>query len=557
MKLKHRVFQYLIFLGFILPIVVMAVFSYAHLSRDLNRAVFDRRAAMAEIAATFAKEKLDHFVDLGISFSSRPYFVKFVKDGNWKDAAEILRNTLADFSFIHLFFLTDTEGTVRAGLPRDDELIGENFVFRDWYKGVSRDWRPYVSEVYETRYTPFYKVVAIAVPIKDEEGRPIGIMVFLVKLDVFTQWVGTYKFGASGFLFIVDHHGHIVAHPGFPPQGDIIDFSGVPSVRKALKGEEGSLLFYNDIEKQERLLVFKPVPHYGWGCVVTQSSREAFMVRDDTLKIAGILYLIALFLSSIIMIFILRYISAHEVTEEKIRRLNAELARRLVQLKDVNKELEAFSYSVSHDLRAPLRSIDGFSHIILEEYADRFDEKGRDYFKRIRAAAQHMAELIDDLLSLARVSRSELHFEEVDLSALAHKIAGSLKERHPGRDVEFLISPGMTARGDSLLLEGALINLLENSWKFTSKHVRAKIEFGVFKEKGKDVFFVRDDGAGFDMNYASKLFGAFQRLHTQGEFPGTGIGLVTARRILHRHGGRIWAEGAVEKGATFYFTLGG
>jgi len=227
------------------------------------------------------------------------------------------------------------------------------------------------------------------------------------------------------------------------------------------------------------------------------------------------------------------------------------------KLEGANQELEAFSYSVSHDLRAPLRTIDGFSRILQEDYGDDLDEDGKDYLGRVRNASQHMGNLIDDLLDLSRVTRSPLRREPVDLSAVAAEIAGNLKGSDPGRNVEFDIEPGLVAEGDANLLSVALENLLGNAWKFTSKKESATIEFGVETSGGETAYFVRDDGAGFDMAYAGKLFGAFQRLHMTEEFEGTGIGLATVQRIVHRHGGRVWAEGAVGRGATFYFTLGG
>jgi len=245
--------------------------------------------------------------------------------------------------------------------------------------------------------------------------------------------------------------------------------------------------------------------------------------------------------------------------EERLRALNAELearvAQRTAELETANRELEAFSYSVSHDLRAPLRSIDGFSQAVLEDYADRLDAVGQDYLRRVRAATQRMGRLIDDLLKLARVARSEFRRERVDLSAMARAIARDLQKAEPERDVEFVMADGVYAEGDSHLLRLALQNLLHNAWKFTAKKPRATIEFGVLDRGGPPVYFVRDDGAGFDMAYAGKLFGAFQRLHSTSEFEGTGIGLATVQRIIQRHGGRIWAEGAAGRGATFYFTL--
>jgi PAS domain S-box-containing protein len=269
-------------------------------------------------------------------------------------------------------------------------------------------------------------------------------------------------------------------------------------------------------------------------------------VRDQTGKIISV-------------IFIQKDITERHRMEEKVRRLNAELEQRVrertAQLEAANRELESFSYSVSHDLRAPLRSINSFSQILQDHLGKSIDKTDRDYFQRIFRNIKHMSELIEGLLTLSRLTRVPLKLQSVNLSELALEITRELQQQEPQHRAEILIEPELTVRGDPTLLQIVLNNLLRNAWKFTHKTESPRIEFRKQIMEGKPVFLVRDNGAGFDMNYADKLFKAFQRLHTEKDYEGTGIGLATVQRILQRHEGCIWAEGEVNKGATFYFTL--
>jgi len=240
---------------------------------------------------------------------------------------------------------------------------------------------------------------------------------------------------------------------------------------------------------------------------------------------------------------------------QTLRESFAQIERKNQELATLNREIEAFSYSVSHDLRGPLRSMDGFSMALLEDYGERLDDEAKDYLRRIRAASQRMGRLIDELLGLSRVTRAELSVKSVNLSVIAREIAESLEQQQPDRAVQWVIDDGMTVQADRSLMQIAMQNLLENAWKFTGKTDKPVIRVGMVEHDGKKDCFVADNGVGFDMAYADRLFGAFQRLHHESEFAGTGIGLAIVQRIFNRHDGRIWVHAKPGHGATFFFNL--
>jgi len=251
--------------------------------------------------------------------------------------------------------------------------------------------------------------------------------------------------------------------------------------------------------------------------------------------------------------------SKEQPSPEELLRTNAELEQRVreyaAKAEAATKELEGFCYSVSHDLRAPLRSVDGFTHALIESSSEKLDPVGREYLQRVRAASQRMGQLIDDLLHLSRVGRREMHMQEVNVSDVAVAVSRDLQNADPARRVEVAITPELYGRGDERLLKIVLENLLGNAWKFTSRTAHARIEFGRETKDDRDAFYVRDNGAGFDMTYADKLFMPFARLHSANEFPGSGIGLSIVQRVINRHGGRLWAEGKPGAGATVWFAL--
>ena len=368
-----------------------------------------------------------------------------------------------------------------------------------------------------------------------------------------------------------------------------LDEKAAEPMRLALEGKHGTIIGhdYRDINV---VAAYQYIPSIGWGLVAKMDKTEVFapltMLRNIAILLGGVSSIAVTVVGIAFSISTSKPINRLTVASERIsdgnydhkveidrndeigalansfNNMTSKLTHEIsehkkaeIRLTGLNTELEAFCYSVSHDLRAPLRGIDGFSRALEEDHADKLNLEGRDYLKRICAASHRMENLITDLLDLSRITRSKMNYKKVDLSALVKNKALELQETDPERQVEFVIEEGRCAEGDTNLLKIAIDNLMNNAWKFTGKHSQARIEFGMSLQDGKSVYFISDNGVGFDMAYADKLFGAFQRLHSLAEFEGTGIGLATVNRIIQRHGGSIWADGEIGRGAKFCFTL--
>jgi signal transduction histidine kinase len=538
------------------PISLVAAFNVLKSYHDFTAVTMSQRHMIASLAATTLHEKFERLTAIGISLATRVQFRRLIQAGQWDEAVDILRSVPEDFPFIERVFLADPHGTLMADTPALPDVRGVNFAYRDWYQGVNHTGIPYVSDAYQRAAAPQYHVIAAALPIKTDEHRITGILVLQVRLQSLLEWMYTIELGPGGVVYLVDRRGQMAAHPELAPDGELRDVSSVPSVEKVLRGEGGADIAFDPVAQAARVVAYAPVPGYGWGVMAEQPTRTAFAARDHEIRHLGLAYGLVVLASGTFAYWILRTLTERRRAAYRISALNADLQRWGAELEEANKELDAFSYTVSHDLRTPLSIIDGFSQALLENYAATLDARGRDYLQRICGATQRMADLIDALLGLSHVTRAELVWEGVDVSALARAIATDLQRCEPTRQAEFVIADGVVAHGDARLLGVVLENLFSNAWKFTAREPQARIEFGSLPQReGSLVFFVRDNGVGFDMVHADKLFRAFQRLHGRTEYPGTGVGLATVQRIIQRHGGRIWAEGAVGQGATFYFTL--
>ena len=542
-------------------IVGTAGYSYREINNELTAVTLSRRETVAQLAAITLAEKFGRVVDVAISLSTRVRVQELVAEGKWTEAIGYLHAVPRDLPQIERLFLADVGGTLMADVPALPGVRGTNFAPREWFQGVSRDWRPYVSPVYTRAAVPRLNVFAVAAPVKNATGNVAGILVLQIRIESLLEWIEAVDVGPEGFLYIVDSKGKLAFHSKHRDQEGIVELSGTTVVEKLRRGEHGVETGFDPAEREDSIVAYATVPQYGWGVVAQQPTRSSvgLATRDEQLQRLLTGYGLILLLGAA-TIFLISRIAIQRQRAEDDHRMKAELEQRVVertaQLNAANKDLEAFSYSVAHDLRAPLRSIDGFSQVLVEDYAGQLDEPGKDHLNRVRAATQRMGHLIDDMLALARVTRAEMRRATVDLSALAADVLAELQKSEPERKVDCRIEPDLVASGDAQLLRVVLANLLGNAWKYTARQPHPRIEFGALRNAdGAPTYFVRDNGAGFDMAYAGKLFGVFQRLHTLAEFPGTGVGLATVQRIVHRHGGQVRGEGMPDQGATFSFTL--
>ena len=416
--------------------------------------------------------------------------------------------------------------------------------------------------------------------------------------DLFTVTTEREGLGETGEVYIVNGDGYMITPSRFLDDVVLQKQINIDEISSSLglsrDSTVGDVALYNNYMGSEVISTGIMIPSMDWIVVAEKHTDEAFSpVRDLTSAmgwtVLGMLVLtvcIALLLSRTITAPILRlHRGAEELaagnldyrigttSKDEVGKLSRafdrmadslkastdELEQRVLerteQLETANKDLEAFSYSVSHDLRAPLRSIDGFSQVLLEDYSDQLDDQAKGYLDRMHQASLHMNQIIEGMVKLSGLARGELTYTQVDLSTMAVQIFDELQLGYPERKVEFIVDSGLVVDGDAELLQSVVDNLISNAWKFTSKKEDARIEFGFTDSTSKPAYFVRDNGAGFDMAEADKLFDTFKRLHANSEFEGTGIGLATVKRIINRHGGDIWAESVVDQGATFYFTL--
>jgi len=579
---------------------IVAVVTIQNSRQALYDTIVSNNRASSDVVAEFTRRYVEDAQMSARELASRPTVIRAVLNNAPEQVEPQLVHFLNTNARSDTVSIYDTTGTLWTSGVTNPVNRRRSASDREWFQQVIATGKPYLGVPVIARSTGT-ATAPYGVPIFDESGLTRAVLVMGIRLAVLSDAMALLRSSSAEQPSVVDlrQGGIILAdlnpdHLLKPVGGD------KEMLRLMLAGKRGKLEIENS-KGQWQLGVFSPVPGVPWAIRILEPIDEAFApVTEMTRKV--IFSVVAALLLTVAMgwwsatrvsrpLIQLRnavaslgedgtqrvnFSQADEIgelgrsfnqmadtivaKEKDLRKANEELeqrvAERTTQLEAANKELEAFSYSVSHDLRAPLRAIDGFSQALLEDCSDKLDREGKDYLDRICAGSHRMAQLIDDLLNLSRVTRSAIGRGQVNLSALAESIVAELRKTEPERRVNCEIAERLTTDGDERLLRVALENLLGNAWKFTGKCEQPKVEFGFVQNNGSSAYFVRDNGAGFDMAYADKLFGPFQRLHAMTEFKGTGIGLATVQRIVHRHGGRVWAEAQIGRGATFYFTLG-
>ncbi len=484
-------------------------------------------------------------------------FRKLIAEERWEEAIHILEAVPEDFPFIERLHLTDVHGIKRVEIPALDVGIGESFAHREWYQNVSRNWEPYISPVFERRAPPRRNIFAVAVPVKDQQDKPLAILVMHTDLGAFFDWARNIEIGPGGFLYIVDSKGQLAFHPKYPAQGEIIDYKEVPVVQLVLQGKTNVEITYNPVEKEKRVSAYVPAK-YGWGVIAQQPVTTAFAFKNRQMQHILFGYGLILLFSVLVIVLAAQIFRQRRKVDEDHRVMNElefRVAKRTHELEAVNRELESFSYSVSHDLRSPLRAIEGFTQIMVEDYGPQLDAEGNRLLLVIRDNARRMSMLIDDLLAFSRLGRQAMKAVDINMKQLVENVIHELQAQNTSQDMNFIIHPLPEARGDRTLIQQVWVNLISNAIKYSGSQPQSRIEVGSYTKDMEIVYYVKDNGTGFNMEYYDKLFMVFQRLHRTEDFPGTGIGLAIVQRVIARHGGRVWAESVVNAGATFYFSL--
>lgn len=514
----------------------MMYMSYEEIKNNLTNSEFERRQDIAFLAASVLKEKFDHLINIGQSFATRVQFRNLISQDQWTEAIKILDTIPQDFPFIEKILLLNPEGTLMADTPQLSGTVPKDFALTDWYQEMSKNWKPNISGVYKRNTQPQYNVIAVTIPIKSNEQQILGILVMQIRLETLLDWSRSLQVGPEGLVYFVDKNGFIAFHEDFSPQGDIVNFSKVEVVQKALQGKRGIEIIFNPTENEERIAAYEPVINHGWGVVVTQPTATAFASQKEHLKV----YLLAfslVFILSILLASALLYLRRREHQELKLK--------------------ENFLFQTIHSLRSPSVAI----NFILEKYdnndlAKKFPDMSKD-IQMIKEANHQMNRLIQYLFEIAKGERKEIPIkkEDVNIQALIEEIVQQYRPIFKKASVTFQYKEKKLPiiQGDKDVLDTIFRNIIDNAIKYNKKSGNIALATAV---KGKFVeITIGDTGRGIPANIINKLFTPYFRGDVSTEIQGTGLGLYITKKFLEKMKGIIKISSRKGKGTKVIIKL--
>ena len=572
-----------------LPIIIIGFIALQNYQISIEKEIIEKNELLTETISS----ELERFLDASLSFLKQIAYVIEKEDiVSQKNMDHYLLSIINNYEFFDMIRILDKNGRIWYHVPYDENIQGLDMSLQDFFKKPMQNNEIFWSKSFISSQTS-QPTLTLSLPFK------YGVIVGHLNLSGLLKITEKIKIETSGFAFIVDSDGTIIAHPNKKFIQERMNINNLYTIAEKLSEE--NYAYQYEFSKKNKILTSKTIPQTKWTISISQKKSEAFssIIKGSFIIIAGsiITIILALIIGYISLQKILKPLlqlsmnsqrfAAGDYTQEKIHTsyseinnlsnnfiimkkaiknredelkkhrddLEKEVKIRTVELASANKELESFNYSVSHDLRAPLRSLAGFAKALYDDYYNKLDEEGRDFINRIISASHKMNNLTNSILKLSRITRKELRIKKINLSSIIHKILIDIKNDKKNRNINFIIAENIIAKGDESLIEIALQNLISNAIKYTSKVKKPKIEFGIKNKKDTNIFFIKDNGAGFNMKFKDNLFLPFKRLHNERDFMGTGIGLSIVNRIISKHRGNIWAESQEGKGSVFYFTL--
>lgn len=535
----------------VLPLVLF-VYAGHRLIRSLTiKSLLQQTGPAANLAATVIEEKLKDSQASLQALAQDPSLTHAWISGDLPKIAARLQEAHELKRDVALWAIYDPKGMLRVSEPMV-ESVNSSFADSAWFKEVVQNHRIYISGVSSKQAPPERSFVTVAAPIMNG-SQLSGVLAVSYDLNTIKNWLAGMSLGTTRWIAIVDQNGVIVVAPARDSYSSVRDVSGRENVKKVIAGQNGTEFIWQD-GKQE-LTSRHPISSLGWGVLVEipveEIDKSNWRAEGPLFWVASIFVLLALAIGTVGLLLYsrLRESRAH------VAELNAELSVRIAELEARNKELEAFSYSVSHDVRAPLRHIAGFSQLLLEECQNLITPGGREYLQEIQHSTRRLQQLVEDLLRFSKLGAQGMKLQVTNLNEVVGEVVSSIGPELAGRKVTFDVAPLASAECDRALIKQVFLNLISNAVKFTSTRENAVINIGEYHQGGESVVYVRDNGVGFDMKHAGRLFEPFHRLHSQAQFEGTGIGLAIVQRIIMKHHGRVWAESESDHGASFFFSL--